>query len=156
MIEDLLRFAHVIGAFVLLGTGSGIAFFMLWAHRSGNARNIAHVAGTVVVADKIFTATAAIAQPVTGYFLARAVGWPLTEPWLMVSIGLYLFIGALWLPVLVIQVRMRDLAHIAASNGTPLPERYHRLFRTWFALGVPAFVAMLIIIWLMLMRPALW
>jgi uncharacterized membrane protein len=153
--ETLYRFAHVIGACVLLGTGAGIAFFMLMAHRTRNAALIAHVASIVVIADTIFTATAAIAQPVTGLLLAHAVGWPLSEGWIVLSIALYVFVGCVWLPVVWIQIRMRDLAREAAATDAPLPPRYDRLFRIWFAFGFPAFAAMLAIIWLMLTRPAI-
>lgn len=151
----ILRWLHVIGAAVLFGTGAGIAFFMLMAHLSGRATVVAHTARIVVLADMLFTATAAVAQPVTGYFLAREVGWELTEGWILVSLALYLLVGACWLPVVWIQARMRDLALAAEAAGAPLPPRYHRLFRVWFALGVPAFVAMLAILWLMLARPAI-
>lgn len=72
MTYDILRFLHVVGAAVLLGTGAGIAFFMVVSNRSGDARLIAHVAGIVVLADTVFTATAAVIQPITGYLLARA------------------------------------------------------------------------------------
>lgn len=153
--ETLYRFAHVIGACVLLGTGAGIAFFMLMAHLTRNAALIGHVASIVVIADTIFTATAAIAQPVTGLLLAHAVGWPLSEGWIVLSIALYVFVGCFWLPVVWIQIRMRDLAREAAATDAPLPPRYDRLFRIWFAFGFPAFAAMLAIIWLMLARPAI-
>lgn len=152
---ELLRFAHVLGAMVLMGTGAGIAFFMVMAQPSRDARIIAHVAGTVVVADTVFTATAAVLQPVTGTLLAREAGWPLTEGWLALAIGLYLFVGVFWLPVVWIQVRLRDLARAAAAEGAPLPPAYARLYRIWFACGFPAFAAMLGIIWLMLTRPPL-
>lgn len=153
--EDALRFVHVLGATVLFGTGLGIAFFMAMAHRSGDAAKIAHVAATVVVADTVFTATAVILQPITGVWLAHVVGWPLTEGWIVLSIALYVFTGLFWLPVVVIQIRLRDLARAAAASGTPLPERYHRLYRIWFASGFPAFFAVLGIFWLMLTRPAI-
>lgn len=149
----VVRWLHVIGAAVLFGTGAGIAFFMLMAHLSGRAAVIAHTARIVVLADMLFTATAAVAQPITGYLLVRASGWNLTEGWVLLSIALYLFVGACWLPVVWIQARMRDLAVQAESDGTALPAGYHRLFRVWFALGVPAFLAMLAILWLMLARP---
>ena len=152
-IELILRWLHVIGATVLFGTGAGIAFFMLMAHLSGRAAIIAHTAGVVVIADMIFTATAAIAQPITGYLLAQEIGWPLDQGWIVLSIGLYLFVGACWLPVVWIQARMRDLARAAVADETELPATYHRLFRIWFALGIPAFAAMLAILWLMLARP---
>ncbi|WP_137699545.1 DUF2269 family protein [Marimonas lutisalis] len=155
MIElaDLLRWLHVIGATVLFGTGAGIAFFMLMAHRTGDARLIAHTAGIVVLADTIFTATAVVAQPVTGTWLAWELGWSLTEGWLLLSIALYVLTGAFWLPVVWIQIRLRDLARQAEQSGAPLPARYHRLFRIWFVCGLPAFLAVLAILWLMLARP---
>ncbi len=150
----LLKWAHVIGACVLIGTGAGIAFFMVMAHRSRDPRLIAHVAGTVVIADFLFTASAVVVQPITGYLLARAIGWPLSEPWLLWSIGLYVLIGLFWLPVVWIQMRLRDLAREAATTGAPLAPAYHRLYRIWFACGFPAFLAILIIVWLMLERPS--
>jgi uncharacterized membrane protein len=149
----LLKWLHVIGATVLLGTGAGIAFFMLMAHRRGDVRVIAGVARIVVLADYIFTATAVVAQPVTGVLLARWVGYPLTEGWIVASIALYLLTGAFWLPVVWMQSRMRNLAVAAARSGEGLPGEYHRLFRLWFAFGFPAFTAVLAIFWLMIARP---
>jgi uncharacterized membrane protein len=154
MIEyQLLKFLHVIGATVLLGTGAGIAFFMLMAHRTGDVRVIAGVARIVVVADYVFTATAVVVQPITGLMLARTTGYSLGEGWILASIGLYLFTGAFWLPVVAMQRRMRSLAAAASATGEPLPPAYHRLFRWWFAFGFPAFTAVLAIFWLMIARP---
>lgn len=150
----LLRWLHVIGACVLLGTGAGIAFFMLMAHRSGDARFVAQTARTVVIADYAFTASAVIVQPITGYLLARAIGWPLSEGWIVLSLALYVLVGAFWLPVVWMQARMRALAEAAADAGAPLPDAYHKLFRLWFACGFPAFFGVLAILWLMLARPS--
>jgi uncharacterized membrane protein len=149
----LLKWLHVIGAAVLLGTGAGIAFFMLMAHRTGDVRVVAGVARIVVLADYVFTATAVIAQPVTGLLLARTVGYPLDAGWILLSIALYVFTGAFWLPVVWMQSRMRTLAAAAAEAGEALPAEYHRLFRRWFAFGFPAFTAVLAIFWLMIARP---
>ena len=151
---DFLRWLHVIGATVLLGTGAGIAFFMLVAHRTNNSEIIAHTAKFVVLADWIFTATAAIVQPITGGLLAVQLGWHLDEPWLFISIGLYVFVGAFWLPVVWIQKQMQRLAEEAVMAEADLPPRYYRLFGIWFTCGFPAFFAMLVIIWLMTARPA--
>lgn len=150
---EFLRWSHVIGATVLLGTGAGIAFFMVMAHRAGDARLIAHTASTVVIADWIFTASAVVAQPVTGILLANAMGWSLSEGWIVVSMALYVVTGLFWLPVVWMQSRMRDLARIAASENAALPDAYHRLYRLWFACGFPAFFAVLAILWLMTARP---
>jgi uncharacterized membrane protein len=149
----VLKFLHVIGATVLLGTGAGIAFFMLLAHRTGDTKVIAGVARIVVIADYVFTTTAVILQPVTGVLLARTVGYDLTEGWIVASIALYLFTGLFWLPVVWMQSRMRNFAREAAAADAPLPAQYHRLFRLWFAFGFPAFAAVLMIFWLMITRP---
>jgi uncharacterized membrane protein len=151
-----LKYLHVIGAAVLLGTGAGIAFFMLMAHRTGEARTVAAVARIVVTADFVFTATAVVAQPITGILLAWAIGHSLRDGWIVLSILLYLVTGAFWLPVVWMQMRMRDLAAAAARQGASLPPEYHRLFRLWFAFGFPAFAAVLAIFWLMIARPRLW
>ncbi|MBW8811851.1 MAG: DUF2269 family protein [Caulobacterales bacterium] len=149
----LLKFLHVVGAAVLLGTGAGIAFFMLMAHRTGDPKVVAATARVVVIADFLFTTTAVIAQPVTGLSLAHVVGYRLTEGWIVLSIGLYLWTGAWWLPVVWMQARMRRLAEAAAQAGEPLPAAYHQLFRLWFAFGFPAFAAVIAIFWLMISRP---
>lgn len=149
----VLKFLHVIGATVLLGTGAGIAFFMLLAHRTGDTAVIAGVARIVVIADFLFTATAVVLQPITGLLLARTVGYSLGEGWIVASIALYVFTGLFWLPVVWMQARMRRLAREAAVGGTPLPVEYHKLFRLWFAFGFPAFAAVLAIFWLMITRP---
>ena len=149
----ILKYLHVIGATVLLGTGAGIAFFMLMAHRSGDAAVIAGTARIVVIADIVFTTTAVIAQPITGVLLAREVGYSLWEGWIAASMVLYVFTGLFWLPVVWMQAKMRDLARSAVANGQPLPPAYHRLFRWWFAFGFPAFAAVMAIFWLMIARP---
>ena len=152
---DVLRWAHVIGAAVLLGTGAGIAFFMLMAHRTGDPKIVAHTASTVVMGDWLFTASAVVLQPITGILLASAVGWDLSEGWIVVSLVLYVVTGVFWLPVVWIQQRLRDLAQEAEKRGNALPAEYYKLFRIWFLCGFPAFAAVLGIFWLMLTRPDL-
>ena len=151
----LIRFLHIAGAAVLLGSGAGIAFFMLMAHRSGDAAIVAGVARIVVLADFVFTATAVVLQPVTGAVLAAMQGYPIFHGWIALSLLLYLVTGAFWLPVVWMQMRMRALAEAAVRAGTPLPPEYRLLFHLWFAFGFPAFAAVLGILWLMVARPAI-
>jgi uncharacterized membrane protein len=150
----LVEVVHVIGATVLFGTGLGIAFFMLMAHRTSDPRLIAHTAGVVVVADTVFTATAVVVQPITGAWLAVTAGYPLLRGWIGISLALYIVTGAFWLPVVWMQIRMRDLARAAAASGELLPATYHRLWRAWCACGFPAFAAVIGIVWLMVAKPA--
>lgn len=151
----ILKYLHVIGASVLLGTGAGIAFFMLLAHRTGDPRVIAGVARIVVIADYLFTASAVVLQPITGAALVWLVGYSFLEGWVLLSLLLYVVTGAFWLPVVFMQIRMRDLAAAAAKEGRELPAEYERLFRRWFAFGFPAFASVLTIFWLMIARPSI-
>jgi uncharacterized membrane protein len=153
MLYFFLKFLHVIGACVLLGTGAGIAFFMLAAHLSRKPAVIAGVARIVVLADFIFTATAVLVQPVTGGLLMWVVGYSQYEHWIDLSLALYVVTGIFWLPVVWMQMEIRTLAADSVRDNTPLPPRYYRLFWTWFAFGFPAFGSVLGIIWLMIVRP---
>lgn len=150
----LLKYLHVLGAVTILGTGAGIAFFMLMAHISRDAAFIGRTAAVVVLADMVFTATAVFVQPVTGYLLMRETGFAFSDSWIVASLVLYAVTGAFWLPVIWIQMRMRDLALQAAAGGAPLPERYQALFRIWFLFGIPGFASVMVILWLMIAKPA--
>lgn len=155
MLYFVLKFLHVIGASVLLGTGAGIAFFMLVAHLTNNPAVVAGVARIVVLADFLFTATAVVVQPITGLWLVHTVGYSVWDGWIVLSILLYILTGAFWLPVVWMQMRLRDLAAAALRDGTPLPAAYHRLFWWWFAFGFPAFGAVMAIFWLMIAKPSI-
>jgi uncharacterized membrane protein len=152
----VLKLVHVLGAAVLFGTGLGIAFFMWMAHRTADAPTIAQTARIVVIADTVFTAVAVIAQPVSGTLLAWTIGYSLWESWIVVSLALYVLVGLCWLPVVWIQIELRNLAFAAVREGAPLPSRYYRLYRIWFSLGWPAFLGVIAIFVLMLWRPHFW
>lgn len=149
----VLKFLHVIGATVILGTGVGIAFFMLVAHRTGDSIFIARTARVVVLADFLFTATAVLLQPITGVLLMAELSIPFEASWIGLSIVLYIVAGAFWVPVVLMQRRMRDLAGEAVAAGQTLPEEYHWLFRRWFWFGFPGFGSVVAIMWLMIAKP---
>lgn len=151
---DVIRVLHVLGACVLVGTGAGIAFFMVMANRTQDPKFIADTASVVVVADTVFTATAAILQPISGLILVWGLGWALSEIWILISLFLYVFIGVFWIPVIFIQMRMRDEAQRCYDNTIPLSERYKRLYRIWFAFGFPAFGAIIFLLYLMILTPS--
>lgn len=149
-----LKLVHILSASVLFGSGAAIAFFMLMAWRSGDIAGFALASRHTVLADWVFTSSAVIIQPLSGIALALHVGYPLTAPWLVLTYALYLFIGACWLPVVWIQVRVRTLVAAAAADGADVPDRVHKLMRIWFILGWPAFLALIGIFVLMITRPA--
>ncbi len=152
---SLYKTVHILSSTVLFGTGLGTAFHMWRADRTGDVRVIANAARQTVLADWLFTAPAVIVQPLTGFLLIYEAGYALNEAWIMLSLGLYVLIGACWLPVVWLQIRMRNLAAAALDDGAKPPPLYRRYMRLWFALGWPAFLSVIAIFALMVFRPAL-
>jgi len=151
-----IKTLHILSSVLMVGTGFGTAFYLFFAHRSGNLPAIATVSRLVVRADLWFTTPAIIFQPLSGLWLAHTMGWQWNTPWILASIGLYLLTGACWLPVVWLQYEMAKLANTAhANHATTLPARYWRLAKWWEALGYPAFVAMIAVYFLMVYKPAL-
>ena len=149
----VVKWLHILSSTFLFGTGIGSAFYMLFTSLSRDVRAIAVVSRNVVLADWIFTATTVVIQPLTGFYLIHLAGFPLQSRWIMYSIGLYFLAGACWLPVVWIQMRMRDMAQVAARENSELPARYWRYLKIWTTLGIPAFFALVIVFWLMVAKP---
>jgi uncharacterized membrane protein len=149
-----LKWIHIVSAMLLFGTGLGTAFHFWFACRRGEPVAVAASARATVVADYAFTLPAAIVQPLTGILLARIAGYPLDAGWLVSTYALYALAAACWIPVVFLQVRMRDIASGRALQGMDLGSEFRRLYRAWFWLGWPAFASMVAILWLMVSRPA--
>jgi uncharacterized membrane protein len=150
----IVKWLHILSSTLLFGTGLGSAFYMFFASRTRDARVVAVVVRYVVIADWAFTTPTIILQPLTGFYLVRIAGFPLTSKWIAASIALYFLAGACWLPVVWMQMQMRDMAQQAASSGAELPARYRRLLRWWVALGIVAFLALVAVFYLMVAKPA--
>lgn len=151
----ILKWLHILSATVLFGTGMGIAFFKWITDRSGDVRAIRIVTEKTVLADWMFTTPAVVLQPITGLGLVYVTGYPLFTGWIVWSFCLYLLAGFCWLPVVWLQIRMRDLARVADKDNSPLPDHYWTLARTWFWLGIPAFGALVVVYWLMVFKPSI-
>lgn len=149
----ILKTLHIISSVFLVGTGFGSAFYLFCANRSKSLEAQVVVARFVVLADWIFTTPAVVLQPLTGIAMLSMAGWPLSTPWVMWSIALYLFAGACWLPVVWLQIQMRRMAEKALRHGDVLPARYWQYARWWEALGYPAFTAMVVVYFLMVAKP---
>jgi uncharacterized membrane protein len=149
-----LKVIHIVSSTVLFGTGLGIAFFKWIVDRTGSVSAIKVVSEKVVLADWLFTTPAIVVQAMTGIALATTLGFPITRGWVLYSIILYGIAGACWLPVVAIQMQMRNLAREAERTKAELSDQYWRLARVWFWLGVPAFVSLLGVFWLMVNKPA--
>jgi uncharacterized membrane protein len=150
----VVKWLHILSSTVLFGTGLGSAFYMFVTSLTRDTRVIATVVRYVVIADYAFTTPTIILQPVTGLYLIHLAGFPLSSTWIVVSIALYFLAGAAWLPVVWMQIKMRDMAVTAAANGTELPQRYWNFLKWWVALGIVAFAALVVVFYLMVAKPA--
>ncbi|MCI0430437.1 MAG: DUF2269 domain-containing protein [Rhodospirillales bacterium] len=153
MLYEIVKTVHIMSATVLFGTGLGTAWFMWRADRSGDAATVVATTRNVVLADWLFTTPAIIVQPLSGLWLILLGGYSPVERWLLWTYGLYLLAGACWLPVVWLQIRMRDLAAAAVASGAPLPAHYRRYAWIWFGLGWPAFIAIIFIVYVMVAKP---
>ncbi|KVO93638.1 DUF2269 family protein [Burkholderia ubonensis] len=150
----VVKALHIVSSVLLVGTGLGTAFYLFFANRTRSVPAIAAVSRLVVRADWWFTTPAVIFQPASGLWLAHAAGWAWDTPWLVASLGLYLLAGACWLPVVWLQIELAAMAKLAHANGAAeLPDRYWRYAKTWERLGYPAFLAMLSVYFLMVLKP---
>ncbi|MBL4796819.1 MAG: DUF2269 domain-containing protein [Oleispira sp.] len=153
----VLKMIHVLSSMVLIGTGAGIAFFMLMASRSGNSQGILMTANNVVMADWIFTAPAVIVQLISGLLLMQLLGYSYTSPWFVSVISLFVLIGCCWMPVVWIQYKLRSLAEgLIVAEGSHydlLVQQFRTWMRVWMLLGIPAFMSIIMILYLMIFKP---
>ena len=150
----VLKLIHIMNITILFGTGIGIAIFSLWAHITNDVRIIAYTFKKTVFADLIFTTPAIIIQPVSGLLLVYYQGYDLFETWLCISYILYIIAGLCWLPVVWLQIQIRNIANQALVNEShQLPDKYYNFFYIWFILGWPVFIGLMIIFALMIYKP---
>ena len=149
----IVKWLHIGFSTILFGTGVGSAFYFLLASRNNKPAVVAFVTDKVVLADWLFTTPMVILQPLTGFWLVHLAGHDLATPWLRWSIGLYVFAVAMWVPVVLLQIRMRNLAAIAERERNPLPPIFARLLIAWITLGAFAFIAFVAIFYCMVVKP---
>ena len=142
-----VKLVHIVSATVLFGTGMGIAYFMLKAYRSDNQAAIVETSKHVVIADWLFTAPAVIVQLVSGVWLTWKLGIAFDSSWFLAVMGLYIFVGACWIPVVWIQIRIRDLVQAGAGR-----DEYKSMMKIWVVLGALAFSSVLVLIFLMVAK----
>ena len=151
-----IKWIHILSGTLLFGTGLGTAFHMYATHLRGNVSAIAVSARNTTLADWLFIATSGVVQPASGLLMIHLSGYDYLESWLVATYVLYGIAAVCWNRVVFLQYRMRALAAAACANGSPLPPAYFTAMRRWFILGWPAFIALLVILVLMVMKPALW
>ena len=150
----IAKWLHILSSTLLFGTGIGSAYYMLMTSLKRDPVAVASVVRFVVIADWLFTTTTIVFQPLSGLYMMHLARIPLSTPWIVWTFGLYLVAGACWLPVVWIQIRMRRMADEAVARGEPLPPKYFAYLKVWIALGLPAFLALVVVFWLMVAKPS--
>jgi len=151
----VVKWLHILSSTILFGTGIGTAFYLFFVSRTRDTHAVAVVSKLVVAADWLFTATTIVFQPLSGFWLAHRMGYPLASPWILLSLVLFVSAALCWVPVVWLQMKLRDIAKAADAAGTELPPAYWNYFGWWVALGVPALFLFLAVFYLMVARPAL-
>jgi uncharacterized membrane protein len=149
----IIKTIHIVSATILFGTGLGIAFFMFRSWFTRDLHEKFFALRTTILADYLFTAPAAVLQPVTGAWLVWNDGFEWTDGWLLATYILYAIAAGCWLPVVWIQIRLKQIVTSCVATDALLPREYDRLFRLWFILGWPAFLGLIAIFFLMVTRP---
>lgn len=149
----IIKTLHIISSTILFGTGIGIAFFMIRSYFTDNIHEKFHAAHNTVLADYIFTLPAVIVQPATGFWLIYAGGYDWSDSWLFWTFVIYGIAGLCWLPVVWIQIQLKQMVAESVQNQMALPQRYYHLFKIWFVLGWPAFTGLVVVFFLMVVKP---
>ncbi len=149
----IVKTIHIMSSAILFGTGLGIAFFMLRSQATSSLEGKYYAIRTTVLADYLFTLPAIIIQPLTGAWLVHRAGINWLDFWLVATYVLYFVAGMCWIPVVWIQIRLKQILANSKRNNAEIPDAYHRLFRAWILLGIPAFLSLLAIFFLMVAKP---
>ena len=152
MLALAVKTVHVLSAVLFLGTGLGSAWYKFRADRSGDLRVIDWCQREIVLADWIFTLPSGVVLPLSGLYLVHLFGLPFDTPWVLWGIGCYVTAGICWLPAAYLQIQMRRMTQQALADDTALPRAFGRANRIWLALGVPAFGASGLAIWVMVTK----
>lgn len=148
-----LKYIHVLSSTILFGTGIGTACVMLYGHYKKDIHAMAVINNYVVLGDWLFTGTSGVIQPLTGFWMVYLVGYPLKSLWLIGSIIGYVIAAICWFIVVHLQIKIKNITVQAAHDNSPLPKEYYFYFKWWFVLGWPAFISLLIVFYLMVMKP---
>ena len=150
----IVKTLHIISSTILFGTGIGIAFFMYRSLFTDKLEEKLYAASNTVLADKLFSFPAVIVQPLTGFWLIAESGFSWNEYWLLTTYVIYIIAAACWIPVVWIQIQLKEMLTESINNKNELPARYHKLFKIWLTLGWPAFMGLVFVFYLMVTKPS--
>lgn len=143
-------------AILFLGQGVASVYMKIRADRTGTPSNRLFVLRHIVIADLIFTLPSGILLPVTGLYMIRIADISIFTNWIVLGILLWGFAGLLWIPAMFLQIKMVKILENAGEDANG-PDKdvqnesnlYRRYTRIWIALGIPAFISSVMVIYIM-------
>lgn len=148
-----LKLFHLLAAAVLLGLRLAGGWSLARAGRSGNPAVIAHAARGAFAGEMIFTAPAVVVQLLTGLALADLHGLPLSTPWLVAALAVFIAVGVLWVPLCWLEYRIAVQARAWCRDRAAMPASLARSFTAWHLLEWAALAGVIVLFWLMVDRP---
>lgn len=139
----IAKWLHVLAACLYVGASFANGLLKTLADRAPNAEASAALLSGVVWNNRLLLVAPSVVLPVTGIWMARLGGLPLTSGWLVHGIALFALLSLLLAWGMRLEHRLAKLASTAAARHEPLPAAYHRLSPLYAALGLSATVALL-------------
>ncbi|MGQ0685687.1 DUF2269 family protein [Bradyrhizobium sp.] len=154
MIYPTLKLIHVLSSTILFGGGIFAALLGTIVFGSRKMKVIAEVGPHIVKVESYLTILSALAQIITGLWLASIAGFPVLTGWLGWASLLFCIAAACWILGVWLQHRMVELSKTAIETNSELPAEYNERFKNWTFLGLPSTTAMLGIFYLMVFKSA--
>jgi len=152
MIYLILKLVHIMSSTILFGGGIFAALLGTIVFGSRRAKVIAEIGPHIVRVESYLTALSALAQIITGLWMASIAGFSVSTGWLGWALILFCIAGLCWILGVWLQHRMVDLSKTALETDAALPAEYRKLFARWTFLGLPSTAAMIGIFYLMVFK----
>lgn len=146
-------FLHIFGAILFMGNIAVSAVWASLARRDGNIGAVRLASRAIIITDLIFTIPGAVLLLANGGILGTAF-FRVGASWLVVSLGLFVFSGIVWLALMV--PLQRRLLAVAETPGDEVPDEWHALVKQWFRMGGIATLLPLVTLVLMVAKPSFW
>jgi len=151
----VIKFLHVMSAVLLLGTGLGLAFFLFRAQQSKDSQTILFALNNTLIGDIVFVGPALFVLFGSGHWMLRNGAHSVREPWMIASLALIMLVGLCWVLAVFLEWRMRNGLRASAQQGAAvLPPKHGLYHRLWVSLGLIAFPTAVVILVLMVIKPA--
>lgn len=152
-LSAIVKTVHIVSAAILFGTAFGITFFMFRSHAADTLRERYFAVRTTVLAENLFVLPTVFILPLTGIWLLHDGSHDPDALWVALAIALFTAGGVCWLPVVWLQVQLRNMLADAVRGSHAVPERYRTLYRVWCLLAWLPFAILIVIFALMVAKP---